>query len=198
MSREHWDERYEAGDLPWNADPNEFLVEELGQATPGRALDLACGRGRNSVWLAGKGWTVTGVDFSRVGLEIARQLAADRGVEVSWLEADIVDWEPPPASFDLVMVMYLHLPAGQRRRVLGHAQSALARGGALLVVGHDLVNLTEGTGGPRDPAVLCGPDEVVADIAGLRIERAERVERTVVGEDGEATAIDLLVSAVRP
>ena len=141
---------------------------------------------------------MTGVDFSRAGLDIARQLEADRAVEVNWVEADVVEWEPPRASFDLVVVMYLHLPAEQRRRVLGHAQSALAPGGVLLVIGHDLSNLTEGTGGPKDPAVVCGPEDVVTELAGLRIERADRVKRTVDTEDGEATAIDLLVRAVRP
>ena len=198
MSREHWDERYETGEVSWSTDPNQFLVDELEPLPPGRARDVACGRGRNAVWLASKGWRVTGVDFSHAGLAMARQLQADRAVEVDWIEADAVEWEPPPASFDLVVVMYLHLPAEQRRRVLSHADSALAPGGVLLVVGHDISNLSDGTGGPKDATVLCGPEQVVAELSGLRVERAERVKRTVVGEDAEATAIDLLVRALRP
>lgn len=198
LSRERWDERYRSGELPWNADPNQFLVEELGTLAPGRALDIACGRGRNAVWLACRGWSVTGVDFSRAGLDIARQLGAERGVEVNWLEADVVDWEAPREAFDLVVIAYLHLAVEQRRRVLAHAQAALAPGAVLFVVGHDLSNLTKGTGGPQDPAVLCGPEDVVGELSGLRIERADRVERTVEGEAGEATAIDFLVRAVLP
>ncbi len=198
MSREQWDERYGTGELIWKADPNRFLVEELGTAVPGSALDIACGEGRNALWLAAKGWRVTGVDFSRKGLAKARQLATERGVEVTWVEADVLEWEPPAASFDVVVVMYLHLPSEQRRQALRRATAALARGGTMLVVGHDTSNLVEGTGGPQDPAVLFGPEEIVEDLAGLRIERAERVTRTVVGEAGEATAIDALVRAVRP
>ena len=197
MSRERWDERYEVKELVWKADPNRFLVEELDSLVAGRALDLACGEGRNALWLASKGWQVTGVDFSPVGLEKARQLTAERGLVVSWIEADVVEWEPPSASFDLVVVMYLHIHAEQRRLVLEHAKAALAPLGKLLIVCHDISNLLEGTGGPQDPAVLCGPDELVEDLSGLRIERAERVTRSVVTEAGEATAIDALVRAVR-
>lgn len=197
MSREHWDERYGTEELIWKADPNRFLVEELQALAPGRALDVACGEGRNAVWLASKGWHVTGVDFSRAGLAKAQRLATDRGVEVAWVEADVVEWRPPTASFDLVVVMYLHLPAEQRRRALAHAAAALAPGGVLLVVGHDTSNLLKGTGGPQDPAVLFGPEEIVEDLSGLQIERAERVTRTVVTDAGEATAFDALVRAVR-
>ena len=198
MSREQWDERYATDELIWKAQPNQFLVDELDALAPGSALDLACGEGRNALWLASKGWNVTGVDFSSAGLSKARQLAADRDLEVSWIEADVIEWQPPPASFDAVVVMYLHLPPPQRRQVLRQATQALAPGGLLLVVGHDISNLTDGVGGPQDPEVLFCPEEIARDLTGLQIERAERVKRTVVNETGEATAIDALVRAVRP
>ena len=132
VSRERWDERYAAEEAVWNPDPNALLVAELEDLAPGRALDLACGRGRNSVWLAGKGWLVTGVDFSAEGLAKARRLAADRAVEVTWVEADVVTWQPRSASFELVLVTYLHVPGEERSQVLARAQSALAPGGVLL------------------------------------------------------------------
>ena len=198
VNREDWNERYRTEELIWKADPNRFLVEDLDALVPGRALDLACGEGRNAVWLASKGWHVTGVDFSRAGLAKARRLATDRGVEVTWVEADVVEWQPSPASFDVVVVMYLHLPSEQRRQTLSRAAAALAPGGTLLVVGHDASNLLHGTGGPQDPAVLFGPEEIVEELSGLQIERAERVTRTVVTDAGEATAFDALVRAVRP
>jgi len=116
---------------------------------------------------------------------------------VAWVEADVVEWQPPSASFDVVVVLYLHLPAEQRRQALARAAAALAPGGILLVVGHDVSNLLKGTGGPQDPAVLFGPEQIVEDLPGLQIERAERVTRTVVTEAGEATAVDALVRAVR-
>lgn len=198
MNRAAWDERYSTDELIWKADPNRFLVEETEAFEPGRALDVACGEGRNSVWLASRGWRVTGVDFSHAGLAKAARLATERGVEVTLVEADVVQWRPPPASFDLVIVMYLHLVADERRQVLANAASALAPGGTLLVVGHDLSNLEEGTGGPQDPALLFSPEDIVEDLAGLEIERAERVKRSVVTDAAQTTAIDALVRAVRP
>ena len=198
MEREQWDERYRVDELIWKAEPNRFLVEEAAGLAPGRALDLACGEGRNALWLAERGWQVTAVDFSSVGLEKARRLASERGLELVLVEADVLEWEPPAASFDLVIVMYLHLPAGARRRVQERAASALAPGATLLVVGHDSTNLTEGIGGPQGPAVLFSPEDIVGDLDGLDIERAERARRPVATGSGEVDAIDAIVRAVRP
>jgi len=197
MDRQDWDERYAGEELLWQADPNRFLVSEVADLAPGRALDVACGEGRNAVWLASQGWTVTGVDFSAVALDKARRLAADRGVAVEWVNADLLDWDPAADRYDLVVVLYLHLPAEQRRAVHARAASALAPGATLLVVGHDLANLANGHGGPQDPAVLFTPADVAADLAELDVVRAESVRRPVITDDGEVVAIDALVRAVR-
>ena len=166
--------------------------------TPGRALDLACGAGRNAVWLAEQGWRVTAVDFSDAGLTVARELARARGVKVDWIEADVVTWAPVSRAYDLVCVLYLQLPPSERRSVLRHAVDAVAPGGTLLVVGHDLLNLTEGWGGPSQADVLYTPDDIVAEIGDLQVEKAERVRRPV--EDGGMLheAIDALVRGRRP
>jgi SAM-dependent methyltransferase len=193
VKRESWDAKYAGPDYLWSEKPNRFLVAELDGAAPGRALDLACGEGRNAVWLAQQGWRVTGVDFSGVALAKAAALAESCGVEVEWVAADLLDYRPP-AEFDLVIVFYLQVPADERSLMLGRAAEALAPGGTLLVVGHDLLNLTEGHGGPQVPEVLYTPDDVVGDVPGLVVERAERVRRPV----GEAEAIDVLVRATRP
>jgi SAM-dependent methyltransferase len=197
MDRLGWDERYAGDELVWTAEPNRFLVAEVEGLTPGRALDLACGEGRNAVWLAERGWAVTGVDFSTVGLDKARRLADARHVSVQWERADVTEYQPPAEGFDLVIVMYLHLPESSRRIAFRRAAGAVAPGGTLLVVGHDSTNPNEGWGGPQDSAVLYGPDDVVADVDGLDIVKAERVRRPVQTGDGERTAIDVLVRAVR-
>lgn len=192
-----WDERYRGSDLVWGAGPNRFLVEQVADLTPGTALDVACGEGRNAIWLAEQGWLMVGVDFSSVGLDKARRLAGERGVTVDWVQGDLTTWEPPDLC-DLVVVMYLHLPAHVRHHVFARMAGSVAPGGAMLVVGHDLSNLTEGHGGPQNPLVLYGPDDVVGDVDGiLAIERAERVHRSVSTPEGEATAIDVLVRARR-
>ena len=196
MDRHDWDRRYGAAALVWGEEPNRFLVAEVGALRPGRALDLACGEGRNAVWLAERGWTVTGVDFSPVALARAAELAARRGVEVELVEADLTGYTPPRAAFDLVLVLYLQLPSAGRRVVLDAAAAAVAPQGTLLVVGHDRANLVTGHGGPQDPALLLDADEVATELPGLVVERAERVLRPV--PEAGATAIDTLVRAGRP
>ena len=197
VDEQAWDKRYEGGEWVWGAGPNRFLAEQVANLKVGTALDVACGEGRNAIWLAEKGWRVVGVDFSSVGLEKARRLAEERGVTVNWVQGDLTMWIPPN-TYDLVVVMYLHLPTEVRHRVFALMAKSVAVGGTMLVVGHDLSNLTEGYGGPQDLAVLYGPDDVVADLDGiLEIERAERVDRWVEGPEGEARAIDVLVRGRR-
>jgi SAM-dependent methyltransferase len=195
--REDWNRRYAETEFLWTAEPNRFLVAEVAELVPGRALDLACGEGRNAVWLARQGWRVTAVDFSEVGLAKAERLANSRGVEVDWVLADVIDYRPPQRAFDLVVILYLQLPAERRRDVLRHAAQALVADGTLLVVGHDLTNLTEGYGGPANPAVLFTPEQVAAELPGLTVERADRVKRPVDVDGTKVEAIDALVRARR-
>ena len=197
-SRERWNRRW-AGEERVHAStaPSRFLVAEVADLRPGTALDLACGAGRNAVWLAGQGWRVTAVDFSGVALRMARSLAAERAVDAEWIEADVVAWTPPARAYDLVCVFYLQLPASERPSALAHAAAAVRPGGTLLVVGHDLLNLTEGWGGPTQPDVLFTSDDVVAEIGDLRIEKALRVRRTVEEPGASREAIDALVRATR-
>ena len=201
MRQEDWDRRYGTAELVWSRRPNAFLAEEAARLAPGRALDVACGEGRNAVWLAERGWSVVGADFSAVALGKARRLAAEAGVEaaVAWVEADARDWEPPGA-FDLAFLCYLQLPDRPMARALAHVGPAVAPGGTLLVIGHDRRNLAEGVGGPSDPAVLLDPAAVAglvrAEAPGLVVDRADTVERAVAG--AARPALDTLVRAHRP
>lgn len=197
MNRDDWNRRYEGSELVWTALPNRFLVAEAGGLPPARALDLACGEGRNAVWLAEQGWRVVGVDFSDVAIEKARRLADARGVQAEWVVADLLEYRPEPGGFDLVILFYVQLAEAERRRVVRAGADAVALGGTFLLVAHDSSNLAAGYGGPQDPAVLYTAEDVVADLEGFRIERAERVERPVETPDGERIALDALVRAVR-
>lgn len=198
MDRHAWDERYRAKDLPWGVDPNDFLVAAAGDLTPGSALDLACGQGRNAVWLAARGWRVTAVDWSEVGLSQGRQLAAAAGVSVDWKAADLLTWTPT-GSFDLVIVVYLQIPGAERREVWRGAAAAVAPGGRLVVIGHDADNLAEGYGGPQDPGALYTASEAAGVIGeALRVERAEQVFRMVDTDEGVRRAVDNIVVAVAP
>lgn len=197
MDSSGWDRRYDGSELIWTAEPNRFLAAEAEGLAPGRALDLACGEGRNAVWLAERGWEVTGVDFSAIGLDKAARLAEQREVAVQWVVADLAEYVPAPAGFDLVAILYLHIDAAVMRVVLHRAADALTPGGTLLVVGHDPTNIEHGHGGPQDAAILMAPDEIVEALPDLAVQRAERVRRPVATAGEDVYAIDALVRAVR-
>jgi SAM-dependent methyltransferase len=200
VDAEAWNERYRASELVWSLAPNQFVEAELASLPPGRALDLAAGEGRNALWLARAGWEVTAVDFAQAGLDKGRALGGDAPA-VEWVCADATTWSSP-ASYDLALVAYLQLGADERRRAVRNAYDALRVGGTFLLVAHDATNLTEGTGGPQDPAVLMTAEDVLTDLGGesFEVQRAERVARVVGdghGEEPDSRAWDCLVRLVR-
>jgi 2-polyprenyl-3-methyl-5-hydroxy-6-metoxy-1,4-benzoquinol methylase len=196
MKREEWDRRYAGVENLWAVRPNRFLVAEVSNLPPGRALDLACGEGQNAIWLATLGWAVTGVDYSEVAIAKARARAEREGVDVDFICADLVEYEPGVAAHDLVVVLYLHISSAERGSVHAKASAALAPGGTLFLLGHDLTNLSDGVGGPSDPDILYTAEEIASELPGLEIEKATTVLRDVDGEDRDA--IDTLVRARRP
>ncbi|MGZ4538601.1 MAG: class I SAM-dependent methyltransferase [Blastococcus sp.] len=186
MRAEDWDERY-AASQQWSAEPNALIAELLGGLPPGDAVDLAAGEGRHALWLARLGWRVTAVDFSDVGLRRGRdQPGADR---VGWVTADVLTWSAPPASLDLVLVAYLHLPEADTVDLFTRAVGWLRPGGRLLVLGHDVANIEDGVGGPQEPAILHSVERL-APVAALRaVDRLEQVRR----ETPAGTALDTLL-----
>jgi SAM-dependent methyltransferase len=194
-----WDERYRGTELMWSSTPNRFVVEEVEGLPTGRALDLAGGEGRNAIWLAEQGWSAEVVEFSDVALERARELAQSRGVSLRTTLADVTTG-PALDPADLVLLCYLQIPADPFAATLRHAASLVAPGGRLLVIAHERDNLTQGVGGPPDPAVLPTVAAVVTALegTGLDVERAEQVRRPVEIDGSSRDAIDLVVRAVRP
>jgi SAM-dependent methyltransferase len=197
MDHQAWDDRYAAREWLWTVDANRFVVAETEDLPPGRVLDLAAGEGRNAVWLATRGWNAVAVDFSQVAIDRARELAARERVRIEAIRADLLEFEPEPQSFDLVIVAYLHVPEDQLSLVLSTAVEAVAPGGRVLVIGHDRANLEHGYGGPQVREVLYTREGISAGLAPLEIIKAERVERHVDTEDGPRTALDTLVVARR-
>lgn len=210
MDSTAWDERYADSDLVWGAEPNRWVVQEFSTLPPGRALDLAAGEGRNAIWFAAEGWSVTAVDFSQVALDRGARLAAQhaerigRDLDITWWHADLVSIEVPTSAFDAVLVAYLQLPDFDRTPILRAAAAALAPGGTMLVVAHDRTNLAEGWGGPKDESVLYSCADVEEDLqdhirsGSLTVERSARVAREVQTPEGETVvAWDALVRLVR-
>ena len=191
-----WDERHRGGDFEGEG-PNATLAAAVAELPRGRTLELACGSGTNAVWLASQGFETTAVDWSAVGLANGKAKADAAGVRVEWLERNLLDWAPPARSFDLVVVVYLHLPPEERRPVYARAAAALAPGGRLLVVAHHPQNAVEGFGGPPPERMFAAEDlaaELLIGDPSLELERAEVIRRP----DADHPPIDTLLVVRRP
>ena len=154
-----WEARYGAAPV-WSGRVNEPLrawSEAHPPSTGSRALDLACGEGGDALWLASQGWNVTGVDFAAAAIARALAVAANQGLEVEWIAADVTAWEPP-SEFALVTLSFFHEALEVRRAAWTVAASALAEGGTLLITGH-APDPRDGAPGPP-PESRFTPEEV--------------------------------------
>lgn len=172
-AEEFWENRYAEKDQIWSGKVNQALSVTLSGQAPGTVLDLGCGEGGDSVWLARRGWSVTGVDVSRTALERARRAAAERGLEIDFRAADLATWEPE-GPYDLVTACFLHSPVAgfPRTAVLRRAAAAVAAGGHLLVVSHAAPPPWS-----QDGAHTHGADPAAADLELVRAqEQVRRLE----------------------
>ncbi|HEY5646701.1 MAG TPA: class I SAM-dependent methyltransferase [Pseudomonadales bacterium] len=197
-----WNERYATRELVWSAGPNALLEQEVTGMPSGTALDAACGEGRNALWLAEQGWSVTAVDFSQVAIDKAMRIAERRGVQVDWRVLDLAREPLPKRSWDLVCVLYLHTDPEERALWLPKLARAVAPGGTFVYVGHDPSNIEHGVGGPQNPALLPDADSIASTLRGFRIDAARVVERPVDADPGHGRdlagiALDTFVRAFR-
>jgi 2-polyprenyl-3-methyl-5-hydroxy-6-metoxy-1,4-benzoquinol methylase len=175
-----WDERYQRETLTYGDEPNDFLAEQAGLLRPGTCLCLAEGQGRNAVWLAGQGFSVTAVDQSSVGMARAQELAADRGVAVATEVADLAQYDLGVERWDNIVSIFGHLPSELRRDVHRRVVEALRPGAIFLLEAYTPVQLeTSGTGGPPDPDMLPTAEILTEELAGLEILLAQEVVRQV-------------------
>jgi SAM-dependent methyltransferase len=192
---ENWNEQYAAVGRRFSIHPDTAMVELVTPLPPGRALDLGAGEGRNSLWLARHGWTVTAVDGSSVALERARAAAAAEGLSVSPIQADIGDFLRRGDTFDLVVIANIHPSPEERAELLRAAVGAVRPGGHLFLVGHHVDSL--GRVGPLDAARLYTEEGLGGALPGLRTLLLERRERTLGGDTGEPV-VDVVLWAAAP
>ncbi len=180
-----WDHRY-GGEQMWSGNPNGTLVHEVTGMTPGRALDIGAGEGGDVIWLAEQGWTVTANDISGRALDRVRAEASRRGLEVAACHADVNDADPFPAGrFDLVTAHYASIPRRADGRGVANLIGAVAPGGTLLVVSHDLAPMRAPID-PRQTSRAFDPDAYV---------RVEDVAAALAEDDG---GWDIEVHGSRP
>ena len=178
----------------WSGEPNTQLVTEATTLTPGAALDVGCGEGADTVWLAQHGWDVTAVDISEIAVDRARAHAASAGVDVVFELADLVASPPAPSSYDLVSAQFFHLPDPPRVRAYRGLGAAVRPGGHLLVVGHYLSERI----GKDHPERLFTTDEIVGLFDGWRVVTSEVRERTAMHHGELSELVDGVVLLQRP
>ncbi|HEY4602755.1 MAG TPA: bifunctional NAD(P)/FAD-dependent oxidoreductase/class I SAM-dependent methyltransferase [Blastococcus sp.] len=199
-----WEERYRSAPAVWSRDPNAQLVAEASDLAPGRALDVGCGEGADAIWLAARGWRVTAVDFSTTALErgaaSAEALGADVAARIEWCRADVRSWTPPAGSFDLVSAQFMHLPTDERRPLFQRLADAVAPGGTLLLVGHDVSDLVTGAHRVHAPDMFFTAEEVATslDPGTWEVLVADARPRPAKSHEGEGITVrDAVVRARR-
>jgi len=158
-----WNERYSSQTALWSGNPNPLLITETAELAPGSALDVGSGEGGDAIWLAKRGWKVTGLDLSVVAIERAAAHAEQNGVgDIEWQQADLLTWEPPIARYDLVSAQFMHLPHPDRDVVYRGLAGSVAPGGTLLVVGHHVADLEAPSKHPQLLGMFFTGDEIAA------------------------------------
>jgi len=192
MNKEFWNEYFESNAEPWLV-PDAFFVAEAEGLTPARALELGCGEGGDSLWLAARGWEVTAVDYAGAAIKTLQRITSERGLSVRGVVASVLEYEHDDEC-DLVFMNFMHLLPTERTKMLANASASLAPGGILLYNG--ISRTTSEVDIPKE--LLPNVDEIVADLSDLEIERAEVIPRMIAYPGAEFQADGLLVRARRP
>lgn len=182
-----------AGDVPDT--PVDHDVIDLADAlAPGTALDLGCGSGQNSIWLAQHGWTVHGVDIAAAALKRARSAAERAGANATFEKADLTTWRTPH-RFDLVLSTYALPPRGPGRvHALTTAREAVAPGGTVLIAEFDHSLADTGWMAAEDLVTL---EEITGMLPGFHLVRAQ-VHVTAHTHGEETNELPIVIVVARP
>ncbi|MFO1321868.1 MAG: class I SAM-dependent methyltransferase [Burkholderiales bacterium] len=196
-ARTFWDKRFDTSEYIFGTEPNVFLTREQSRLPAGaRILDVACGEGRNAVWLASLGHRVTGFDISPLAIGKARALADARKVQVNLRVADVRTWEWEPGAFDAVVCVFIQFASPEvRTRLFEGFRSTLAPGGIVLLQGYTPKQLEYRTGGPGDASHLYTPALLESALTGFEMLRLEAHE-AVLAEGSKHVGRSALIDVV--
>ena len=204
FTQEFWDDRYRSADRIWSGNANPHLVAGVTDLAPATALDVGSGEGADAIWLASRGWRVTGIDVSGVALGRAAERATEAGAEVAeritWQQADVLTWDPAPLRFDLVSAQFMHLPRPALESLHRRLAAAVRPGGTLLIVGHHPSDLETSMGRPHLPDLMFTAEQIAAtlDPDDWHIVVAGAPQRQTVDPEGRTITIrDAVLHAIR-
>jgi SAM-dependent methyltransferase len=190
-----WDERYSAKEYAYGTNPNKFLEENVNQIPKGNVLSLAEGKGRNAIFLAKRGYSVTAVDASLVGLNKARKLAEENGVVVEFIHADLADYDLGENKWDGIVSIFCPLPSSLRKQLYKKVEAGLKRNGVFLLEAYTPDQLKHGTGGGNSADVMQSKESLSLELAGLKFRHLMELERDVI-EGTYHTGIGAVVQAI--
>jgi len=195
-----WDKRYGEAGYVYGTEPNDFLKSIIGKIPAGRVLCIGAGEGRNAVHLASRGYQVTAVDASRVGLEKARALADKHGVEIETIVADLNTFDFGTGKWNGIVSIFCHLSPEIRRTVYRKCVAGLAPEGVLVLEGFTPEQLKYKSGGPSNRQMLLTLAELKNELDGLEFEIGREVERELAEgryHNGTAAVVQVLGKNVR-
>lgn len=175
-----WDERYSTEEYAYGTTPNQFLAENVGCLPKGKVLSLAEGEGRNAVFLAKQGYSVTAVDASQVGLNKARMLAEAHGVSVEFIHADLADYELGENTWDGIVSIFCPLPSALRKALHKKVMAGLRPNGVYLLEAYTPNQLKHGTGGGNSVDAMQSMETLSLELAGLAFSHLIELERDLV------------------
>ena len=160
MNNKVWDERYSSDEYAYGITPNLFFKEQLDKLKPGKILMLAEGEGRNGVYAAKNNWLVDAVDFSEQARGKALKLAAQEGVKLNYIVANLIEFTPNNEYYDAVGVVFLHLNNKERDVIFPKAIESLKKGGLIVIEVFSKKVPQSYKGGPRDQELLYNVDDM--------------------------------------
>ena len=200
--KEKWDMRYgQHSEYVYGTEPNDFLSEASRGLPPGDVLCLADGEGRNGVFLAGLGHRVTAVDLAAAGIAKAEALAAQKGVDITTIVADLADYALGESRWDLIVSIFAHTPPPVRVRLHGLMARALRPGGKLILEAYTPDQCGRGTGGPPTPEGTMTLADLRTELVDLNIEHGLELVRSVVegpGHTGDGAVVQVICTCTRP
>lgn len=179
-TRDFWNEKFANTEYAYGTEPNDFLVSAVTKLKRGATLSLAEGEGRNAVWLAQQGFTVSAIEQSQKGVAKTLRLALQRGVIVMAERGELETFHIQPNSWDLVVSIFAHTPQELRRKLHRQVVAGLKPGGVFVLEAYTPAQIANNTGGPKDASLMPTAELLRSELAGLVFDRIEEVERDVV------------------